>query len=100
EAEAKIPPVEGMVVDLELPAEVAAPGAPIEPPARSQFELFRRRFLRHRVAVIALVVLVALYVIVIFAKQIAPHPPNPRPLPLLDANQSPSWHHWFGTYEP
>src|SRR5437870_3805883 len=98
EAEAKIPPVEGMVVDLELPEEVV-PASVVEPPARSQWELFRRRFLRHRVAVIALLVLVALYLIVIFAKQVAPHDPNPRPLPLLDANQSPSWHHWFGTDE-
>jgi len=98
EAQGKVPPVMGMIPEAELTLDTRLPPA-AEPPARSQFELFRRRFLRHRVAVISLLVLIALYVIVIFARQIAPHDPNPKPLPLLQANHPPGLHHLFGTDE-
>ena len=79
--------------DAELIPDIA------EPQARSQWQLFRRRFVRHKMAVFALFVLLALYVIVIFAGTFAPHDPNPSPLPLKDANISPSAQHWFGTDE-
>ena len=79
--------------DTELIAHIA------EPEARSQWQLFRRRFVRHKMAVLALAVLLALYVIVIFAGTFAPYNPNPTPLPLKDANIGPSAHHWFGTDE-
>lgn len=83
-------------------AEFDAPawaGTGAEPPARSQVQLVLRRFLRHRLAVGALGVLTALFAIVIFAKQVAPYPLNPNPLPLLQANHGPSLAHWFGTDE-
>ena len=79
--------------DTELVAGIA------EPEARSQWQLFRRRFVRHKMAVLALFVIVALYVIVIFAGTFAPFNPNPTPLRLQDANIGPSAHHWFGTDE-
>jgi peptide/nickel transport system permease protein len=79
--------------DTELVAGIA------EPEARSQWQLFRRRFVRHKMAVLALFVLAALYLIVIFAGTFAPFNPNPSPLPLKDANIGPSVHHWFGTDE-
>src|ERR1700722_13961371 len=65
----------------EIPAEagsdaVLLPGAR-EAPARSQWQLFLRRFLRHRLAVGSLVVLVVLYILVSFPKTTAPYPLNP-----------------------
>ncbi|HZU72599.1 MAG TPA: ABC transporter permease [Acidimicrobiales bacterium] len=68
---------------------------------RSQWQLFRRRFLRHRLAVIAGVVLILLYVMAIFAPLLAPYPLNP-PLTekvLLAARHGPSLAHPFGTDE-
>jgi len=75
---------------------VGIPGLPnTEPPARSQWQLFRRRFLRHRLAVIGLVVLVALYVLCFGAKWFAPFPKGKQDL--LLGPTSPSKEHWFGT---
>ncbi|MBV8691690.1 MAG: ABC transporter permease [Actinobacteria bacterium] len=68
-------------------------------PARSQWQLFRRRFFRHKLALISLGALLALYLLAAFAPHIAPYPLNPRPLPLAQANHGPSLHHWFGTDE-
>ena len=71
----------------------------LEPAARSQWQLFRRRFFRHKLAVAAGVVLLLLYLSVIFAPQLAPYELNP-PLDsatLADARQGPSGAHWFGT---
>jgi peptide/nickel transport system permease protein len=67
--------------------------------ARSQWQLILRRFLRHRVAVAALVTIVVLYLIVLFAKQTAPEALNPKVLQLARANKGPSLAHWFGTDE-
>ena len=58
-----------------------------------------RRFLRHRIAVAALLILAVLFLMAMFAKQVAPYPLNPNPLPLLQANHGPSVAHWFGTDE-
>ncbi|GAC1588135.1 MAG: ABC transporter permease [Acidimicrobiales bacterium] len=70
-----------------------------DPPARSQARLVLRRFLRHRVAVTALVLLVIMFGLVLFADQVARYKLNPNPLPLLQANHGPSKAHWFGTDE-
>ena len=70
-----------------------------EPPARSQWELFLRRFMRHRLAVVSLLVLLVLYVVVSLPHLTAPYPLNPRNLPLSQANHGPSAKHWFGTDE-
>jgi peptide/nickel transport system permease protein len=93
-----------IVVDSpELPAAAvtAEPLVPSgsEPPARSQWQLFRRRFFRHRVAVLALLILIVLYLIVSFARQTSPYLLNPKNLPLSEANKGPSGVHWFGTDE-
>jgi peptide/nickel transport system permease protein len=72
-----------------------------EAPVRSQWQLVRRRFLSHKLAVASGVVLVLLYAVAILAKQLAPYPLNP-PLSgkvLLEARHGPSLHHWFGTDE-
>jgi len=67
----------------------------VEPVARSQWQLFRRRFVRHRMAVISLLVLILLCVLCFGASFIAPYPKNDQQL--LNAKQPPSSAHWFGT---
>ncbi len=68
---------------------------------RSQWRLFLRRFLRHRTAVAALLVLLALYVGVLFAKQVSPYPISPElnAETLANSYQPPNGEHWFGTDE-
>ncbi len=80
--------------ELELDPTILA-GA--EPPPRSQWQLFRRRFLRHRMATLSLVVLVLLYVACFTAHLWAPYPPNDQDL--LNRLEPPSAEHWFGTDE-
>jgi peptide/nickel transport system permease protein len=77
-----------------------APDLP-ESASRSQWQLILRRFLRHKVAVLALVILVVLYIVVMFAGSIAPYQNNPRltGAVLSQARQGPSAKHWFGTDE-
>jgi peptide/nickel transport system permease protein len=66
-----------------------------EPPARSQWQLFRRRFVRHRLALVGLTVLVLLYLAVFFASWWVPQ--SPRAQDVLLGTQPPSAEHWFGT---
>jgi peptide/nickel transport system permease protein len=94
-------PVAVDVAELaELDGSVPRPGLVVtEPPVRSQWQLILRRFLRHRMAVGALIVLLVTFGIAIFGKDVARYPLNPNPLPLLQANHGPSAAHWFGTDE-
>jgi peptide/nickel transport system permease protein len=78
------------IADIEL-----APTA--EPVPRTQWQLFRRRFLRHRLAVISAVVLVMLYALCFTAKWWVPMDPNKQDL--LLGPVSPRGAHWFGTDE-
>ena len=68
---------------------------------RSQWRLFLRRFLRHRTAVVALLILLALYIGVLFAEQVSPYPINPElnAETLAESYQPPNAKHWFGTDE-
>jgi peptide/nickel transport system permease protein len=84
---------EDEVVDVPAPELGGAP----EPEARSQWELFRRRFLKHRLAVVGGVVLVLLYVVCFGAKYFAFY--NKNQLNLLLGPTGPSKEHWFGTDE-
>lgn len=89
----------------EMANDAAPGGAPdpsgIDPVPRSQWQLFWRRLLRHRMAVVAAVVLAILGLTAIFASQIAPYPLHPRleGKLLLEARHGPSLKHWFGTDE-
>ncbi|MBT3375233.1 MAG: ABC transporter permease [Lentisphaerae bacterium] len=91
------------------PNEIAAPGAPDKASptplgdigALSQWQLIRRRFSKHRLAVIALRVLVLLYTVAIFVEFFAPytrewhdldHMYSPPQLPRL------SWQHGLHAY--
>jgi peptide/nickel transport system permease protein len=87
-----------------LPAPAGAgpwPHAATELVAQTQWQLVRRRFFRHRLAVVSLVVLGLLFVVcVLLPDQIAPYPANPDlgdPDVLLSARESPSTAHWLGT---
>jgi peptide/nickel transport system permease protein len=66
-----------------------------EPKARSQWQLFRRRFLRHKAAVISTVILLILIVACFGAPWIAPYARNEQDL--AAAAQGPSTAHWMGT---
>ncbi|HVM51697.1 MAG TPA: ABC transporter permease [Acidimicrobiales bacterium] len=61
----------------------------------SQWRLFRRRFLRHRLAVAALIVLSILLLSALFAPLITKHDPIAQDLTNL--RQPPNGEHWFGT---
>ncbi|MGI8776839.1 MAG: ABC transporter permease [Acidimicrobiales bacterium] len=71
-------------------------GAP-EPAASTQWALFWRRFLRHRMAVISALVLILLFVVCFGAQWIAPYGKNHQNL--LIGAVGPSGAHWFGTDE-
>ena len=79
----------------EISLEPLTPGAK-EPPARSQWRLFLRRFLRHRLAIVSLVILIVLYIVVSFPHVFAPYPLNPKQLSL---QHGPTAKHWLGTDE-
>jgi peptide/nickel transport system permease protein len=81
----------------DLPAEKVSigpltPGSN-EPPARSQWQLFFRRFRRHRLAVGSLIVLAVLYVLVSFPHMMSPYP---RHMP-LSLPKPPNSKHLLGT---
>jgi peptide/nickel transport system permease protein len=77
---------------------VGAGAATLEPVARSQWQLFRRRFFRHKVAVVSGVILLLLYLSAIFAGQVTRYPLNPN-IAQTQAQAGPSASHWFGTDE-
>lgn len=87
----------GAEVDHDIESESVLPGMTegYEPPVRTQWQLFRRRFFRHKLAVVGLVVLVALYVAVFTADWWVPQ--NPRAQDVLLGTTSPGGEHWFGT---
>jgi peptide/nickel transport system permease protein len=82
------PPLPNVDTELALP-----PGA--EPVARSNWQLFRRRFFKHKLALISIVVLLLLIAVCFGAKWIAPYPKNQTNL--LITPGGPSAKHWFGT---
>jgi ABC-type dipeptide/oligopeptide/nickel transport system permease subunit len=68
----------------------------LEIKARSQWAVARKRFFRHRLAVVSIVVLVIVFGAGIFAHQLAPYDPS---LPSADITLKPTFagHHFFGT---
>jgi peptide/nickel transport system permease protein len=62
---------------------------------RSQWWHARHRFIRHRLAVASVILLVLIFVVGALARQIAPYPRDA--LNLGATTQAPSWHHLFGT---
>ena len=80
----------GTTADLELAYESG-----VEVKARSQWAYARIRFLRHRLAVVSLVVLLLLALVAIFAKRVAPY--GYDELDFLHIGEGPSREHIFGT---
>jgi ABC-type dipeptide/oligopeptide/nickel transport system permease subunit len=80
--------------DVEL-ALAHESGVSVKP--RSQWYYVRTRFLRHRLAVASLVVLVLLVLLAIFAERVSPYAYDE--LDLFNIAQPPTreGHHWFGT---
>jgi peptide/nickel transport system permease protein len=68
----------------------------LELKARSQWSYARSRFLRHRMAMVSIVVLVIIFGAGLFAGQLAPYDPT---LPTADITVKPTFagHHFFGT---
>lgn len=83
-------------IPADMPPAPELGGAP-EPEPRSQWQLFRRRFFRHRAAVFGGAVLFLLYVACFGAKYFAPYDKNH--LNLLLGPTSPSREHLMGTDE-
>jgi len=80
------------------PSEVA--------PEASQWALVRRRFFRHRLALVGLAILVLITLLSLLSPLIAtddpkpwPHLPGPNAINVLERYQGPSAHHWLGTDE-
>ena len=67
------------------------------PQARSQWQLFWRRFRRHKVAVASVVILLALVIVCFGASFFAPFPKNEQDI--LVGAVPPSSAHWLGTDE-
>jgi peptide/nickel transport system permease protein len=88
--------LEAQTNEGEFAAPLGTTGGP-EPPIKSQWRLFWRRFLRHRFAVGALIVLVLIMVACFGASWLAPYAKNQQNLAL--GATPPSSAHWFGTDE-
>jgi peptide/nickel transport system permease protein len=88
-----------------LPGVPVEPGVPreegladtAEPIPLSQWQLFYRRFKRHKLAVASLIILILLFVMCYGAEWIAPFPKGQQDLTPGAENQAPSWDHLFGT---
>jgi peptide/nickel transport system permease protein len=86
---------------LDVPTDAPEPEAPArlgldeDAVVRSQWQLFWRRFLRHRMAVVSMIMLLLIIVACFGAKWLAPYPKNHQNLVL--GAVGPSAKHWFGT---
>lgn len=65
----------------------------VEAVPRTQWQLFRRRFFRHRLAMVGLAILVGLLLFCFSAEWLAPYENKPD---LLREPKGPSGNHWFG----
>ncbi len=74
--------------------DTAAHASPV---ARSQWALFRRRFLRHKMALVSLGVLAFLFIVCFGANLVAPYSNTEQDL--LLGPVGPRMSHWFGTDE-
>jgi peptide/nickel transport system permease protein len=90
----------GPLGDPTLPSDVGELGLgddDFSPEPQSQWKLFRRRFFRHRGAVIALVILILLTIACFSVQWLSPFDPNKQDLLALPTG--PNGTHWLGTDE-
>jgi peptide/nickel transport system permease protein len=83
--------------DVETSAGTAVAAAFGTANATGQWRDIRRRFVRNRLAVIGLVMVLFVVILAVFAPLIAPF--APRHQDLFNTESAPSWKHWFGTDE-
>jgi ABC-type dipeptide/oligopeptide/nickel transport system permease subunit len=90
-------PPSDVAPDVEADELTAFHEEGLEVKARSQWQLARRRFFRHKLAVGSLIVLMIIVLVGVFAEQIAPY--SFREQVLLDARMAPTLEgqHYFGT---
>ncbi|MFD4570767.1 ABC transporter permease [Streptomyces sp. NPDC058417] len=79
----------------ESPLPPGSPAPPAPPADKSRRRIVTERFLRHRLAVVGLVVLLGLMVCCYGADWVAPHPRNAQDI--LTGALPPSGEHWLGT---
>jgi ABC-type dipeptide/oligopeptide/nickel transport system permease subunit len=104
-AELGIGPEPALTGDYGSAASGAFPAQPtdlvyqsgLELKARSQWGYARQRFFRHRLAMISLVILLAIFLVGILASVVAPYSYSSIDIYALD--KAPTWHHLFGTDE-
>jgi ABC-type dipeptide/oligopeptide/nickel transport system permease subunit len=87
-----VQPIEAELADL---ASVYQSGVDVK--ARSHWAYARRRFLRHRLAMGSLLVLLAIICCGIFANQVAPYSYDQLDLTNIGASPTTKGHHFFGT---
>jgi peptide/nickel transport system permease protein len=80
--------------DTETELAVGAEAVP-----RTQWQLFRRRFFHHRLAVFSFVVLLLVSFACFFARWVAPYDIDKLDISLIGTVTGPSWKHWMGTTE-
>jgi ABC-type dipeptide/oligopeptide/nickel transport system permease subunit len=95
---APIPAGDPGVVPSPAAADITT-AAGLELKARSQWWYARNRFLRHRLAVLALVLLIALFGVGVFANYIAPYSYSVLDFNNLLIGPTTRAHHFFGTDE-
>ncbi len=84
-----------IVPDFASATVEPTPEGEFEPTPRTQWQLIRRRFFHHKLAVLSLVVLVLLIAVCFGAHWIAPYPKGKQDL--LLGPVGPGAKHWFGT---
>jgi ABC-type dipeptide/oligopeptide/nickel transport system permease subunit len=80
-----------------LPDEELAHESGVAVTARSQWYYVRTRFLRHRLAVASLIVLILLALLAIFARRVSPYAFDELDLNNIASAPTRAGHHWFGT---
>jgi peptide/nickel transport system permease protein len=101
----KVPPAEQVAPTTQFPVPIVVDeeiadlelGVGAEPEPRTQWQLFWHRFFRHKLAVVALILLIIIFVLCFGASWIAPYAKNHQNLLLPPSG--PSWSHIFGVDE-
>jgi peptide/nickel transport system permease protein len=81
--------------DVEGAAVASAAAAYGMVNSTGQWKDIRRRFIRNKLAVAGLIMILIVFLVAIFAPWLAPY--DPKAQDLLNVEAPPSWQHWFGT---
>jgi ABC-type dipeptide/oligopeptide/nickel transport system permease subunit len=93
-----VTPAPGAIAEIGEPTELALSyETGVEVEARSQWSYAVRRFLRHRLAMFSLLVLIGFGLVALFADRVAPYEYDQLDLVHLNEAPTTSGHHFFGT---